>query len=213
MFTLSLFCIAAFQTIPVYREGGYLLQRCALAFFMTLTYLNIKSIKKEHIMDNEEILPNKSLRKLDVLFLHNDVLNRDKNLQRQLIEWARELMAECREEWYEIHNTTIEAVAANDRKIQARKRGKARDNKYAPFRKYFKNLQRQKFKEYSDTGRQLKANAFLNWFWENKPIHIEIPYKKSNQYHKLMRLAQENNREFKKVPIECNGSLLQTMGA
>lgn len=79
-----------------------------------------------------------------------------------------------------------------------KKRGKARDNEYAPFREYFKNLQQQKFIEFKNAGLVLKASEFLHWFLENKIEEIVIPYKKSNQYHKLIGLAQENNREFKK---------------
>jgi hypothetical protein len=44
----------------------------------------------------------------------------------------------------------------------------------------------------------MTANGFVTWFLENIPDEIIIPYKESNQYHKLIRLAEENNREFKK---------------
>lgn len=109
-----------------------------------------------------------------------------------------DMMNEAREEWGKLHATTIDAVVQKDRKTQAKKRGKARDNKYAPFRKYFKNLQQQKFIEFKNAGLVLKASEFLRWFLENKIEEIVIPYKKSNQYHKLIGLAQENNRGFKK---------------
>ena len=36
----------------------------------------------------------------------------------------------------------------------------------------------------------------------NEAKEIVIPYKKSNQYHKLIGLAQANNREFIKA-FEC----------
>ena len=97
-----------------------------------------------------------------------------------------------------LHFATDYAVITEDRKSQAKKRGKARDNKYAPFRKYFKNLQQQKFIEFKNAGLVLKASEFLYWFLENKTEEIVIPYKKSNQYYKLIGLAQDNNREFKK---------------
>ena len=77
-----------------------------------------------------------------------------------------------------LHFATDYAVIAEDRKSQAKKRGKARDNKYAPFRKYFKNLQQQKFIEFKNAELVLKASEFLYWFLENQTEEIVIPYKK-----------------------------------
>ena len=107
-----------------------------------------------------------------------------------------------REEWGVLHATTIEAVVVEDRKAQAKKRGKARDNKYAPFREYFKNLQQRRFNEYQKAGQRLSANRFVEWFLENTAENIEIPYRQSNLKNKLIQLAQANNREFKKA-FEC----------
>lgn len=105
-------------------------------------------------------------------------------------------------EWSALHATTIEAVVIEDRKAQAKKRGKARDNKYAPFREYFKNLQQRRFNEYQKAGQRLSANRFVEWFLENTAENIEIPYRQSNLKNKLIQLAQTNNREFKKA-FEC----------
>lgn len=149
-------------------------------------------------MDYKEILPPLALRKFDAICLHNEYLHQNKELQQQILDCMVDMMNEAREEWGKLHATTIDAVVQKDRKTQAKKRGKARDNKYAPFRKYFKNLQQQKFIEFKNAGLVLKASEFLRWFLENKIEEIVIPYKKSNQYHKLIGLAQENNRGFKK---------------
>lgn len=108
------------------------------------------------------------------------------------------MLEEARTDWSDLHNTVLDAVITCDRKQEALKRGKARDNKYAPFREYFRNLQEQKFIEYQKSGKKMTANSFVAWFLENIPDEIIIPYKESNQYHKLIRLAEENNREFKK---------------
>lgn len=149
-------------------------------------------------MDFKEIIPITALRKFDAICLHNKYLHQNKELQQQILDCMVDMMNEAREEWGKLHATTIDAVVQKDRKTQAKKRGKARDNKYAPFRKYFKNLQQQKFIEFKNAGLVLKASEFLRWFLENKIEEIVIPYKKSNQYHKLIGLAQENNRGFKK---------------
>ncbi len=48
------------------------------------------------------------------------------------------------------------------------------------------------------SGSKLTANSFVDWFLENK-TDIQIPYVEQNQKHKLRQLAQQNNREFKKL--------------
>lgn len=48
------------------------------------------------------------------------------------------------------------------------------------------------------SGSKLTANSFVDWFLENK-TNIQIPYVKQNQKNKLRQLAQQNNREFKKL--------------
>ncbi len=148
----------------------------------------------------EETIPGKSLRKLNSLFLHNKELLKNKKLQQEIIAWAKEMQAESWAEWCEMRATSTDAAIKIDRKQQAINRGKQRDRKYAPFRDYFKSLQRQHFKEHKKLNIPLIASQFVEWFLKNKPSEIEIPYKKSNQYHKLLNLARENNREFKNYP-------------
>ena len=153
-------------------------------------------------MDFKEVIPNKALRKFDEMCLHNEYLHKNKELQQQILSWAADMLKEAREKWGALHATTIEAVVVEDRKAQAKKRGKARDNKYAPFREYFKNLQQRRFNEYQKAGQRLSANRFVEWFLENTAENIEIPYRQSNLKNKLIQLAQANNREFKKA-FEC----------
>lgn len=145
----------------------------------------------------EEIIPGKSLRKLNSLFLHNKELYKNEKLQQEIVAWAKEMLTESRAEWCSMRATTIDAVIKTDRKQQAINRGKQRDKKYSPFRDYFKSLQYQHFTEHRKQGKNLVACQFAEWFLANKLSDIEIPYKKSNQYHKLLDLARENNREFK----------------
>jgi len=108
-------------------------------------------------------------------------------------------LKEAREDWGKLQATTIDAVVQEDRKAQAKKRGKARDNKYAPFRAYFKNLQWHRFNEYYKQGQEMSANSFVTWFLAYNQTDIEIPYRQSNLKSKLIQLAQANNREFKKA--------------
>ena len=153
-------------------------------------------------MDYKEFLPPRALRKFDAICLHNEYLHQNKALQQQLLDCMADMMTEAREYWSKLHATTIDAVITEDRKSQAKKRGKARDNKYAPFREYFKNLQQSRFNEYQKAGQRLSANRFVEWFLENKAENIEIPYRQSNLKSKLIQLAQANNREFIKA-FEC----------
>ena len=153
-------------------------------------------------MDFKEVIPITALRKFDAMCLYSHKLHQDRELQQQILSWAADMLTEAREEWGALHATTIEAVVIEDRKAQAKKRGKARDNKYAPFREYFKNLQQRRFNEYQKAGQRLSANRFVEWFLENTAENIEIPYRQSNLKNKLIQLAQANNREFKKA-FEC----------
>ncbi len=108
------------------------------------------------------------------------------------------MLEEARADWSDLHNTVLNAVITCDRKSEAIKRGQARDKKYAPFREYFKDLQQKHFFEYAKRGKKMTANGFVGWFLENIPDEVIIPYKPSNQYNKLIKLAEENNREFRK---------------
>ena len=65
---------------------------------------------------DEEIIPIKSLRKLDYIFLHNIEIRENQLLQNEILKWAKELVTDCRQEWSEIHATTIDAIIACDRK-------------------------------------------------------------------------------------------------
>ena len=152
-------------------------------------------------MDFKEIIPIIDLRKFDAMCLHNPKLRQDREFQYQILNWAADMLTEAREDWGELHATTIDAVVQEDRKAQAKKRGKARDNKYAPFREYFKKVQKEKFDEALKNGSRLTANGFAHWFLKNRENDIQIPYEEGNKLHKLIRLAEANNREFK-TPIE-----------
>ena len=153
-------------------------------------------------MDFKEVIPLKALRKFDSMCLHNEYLHQNKEFQQQILSWAADILVEDREEWKEIHTMTIDAGIKIDRKEQAKKRGKARDNKYAPFREYFKQVQKEKFDEALKNGRKLTANGFAHWFLKNRTNDMKIPYTENNKLQKLIRLAEANNREFK-TPIEC----------
>ena len=148
--------------------------------------------------DEEEFIPHKSERKLADLFRKEPLLNQNKELQDKIIFLIKETLKEARDEWCDIRATTLAAIITCDRKAEAIKRGKARDKKYKPFREYFENLQRKHFLECIKIDKKMTANSFVAWFLENKPNEIIIPYKESNQYHKLIRLAEENNRKFRK---------------
>lgn len=149
-------------------------------------------------MTDKETLPLKAARKLDMLILHNEALAKDKSLQEKIVAWSLDMLEEAYTEWRDIQTTIVDSIIICDRKKEALKRGKARDKKYAPFREYFKDLQEQKFIEYRKSGTKMTANCFVRWFLKNTPKEVIIPYKPSNQYNKLIKLAEENNRELKK---------------
>ncbi|HBO50155.1 MAG TPA: hypothetical protein DD619_05180 [Alphaproteobacteria bacterium] len=150
-------------------------------------------------MDDEEIIPPQMLGELKLLFIQHKALRNSKELQLQIIEWAKRLLVESRKEWSDMHTSLLDAVIQTDRRAEAQRKSKERDKKYAPFREYFKKLQQEKYLLAQNSGGKLTANGFVEWFLKNKAQNIEIPYVKQNQKNKLRQLAQQNNREFKKA--------------
>lgn len=149
-------------------------------------------------MNYKEIIPFRALRKFDAICLHNEYLHQNKELQQQLLSWAADMLLEAREEWGELHNDTIEAVIKCHTSSEAKRKSEIKDQKYAPFREYFKQIQQEKYEFALQNGSKLTANSFVDWFLGNK-TDIQIPYVEQNQKHKLRQLAQQNNREFKKL--------------
>ena len=149
-------------------------------------------------MTDKETLPFKAARKLNMLIMHNNALAKDKSLQEKIIAWALDMLEEARTDWSDLHNTVLDAVITCDRRKEAKRKALIKDEKYAPFREYFKNLQYKKFISYQKRGKMLSASTFVRYFLKNKAQLVDIPYKNSNWEIKLNQLAQANNREFKK---------------
>ena len=149
-------------------------------------------------MDFKEAIPITALRKFDVMCLHSHKLRQDRELQQQILNWAADMLLEAREEWEELHNDTIESVIKCHTSSEAKRKSEIKDQKYAPFREYFKQIQQEKYEFALQNGSKLTANSFVDWFLENK-TDIQIPYVEQNQKNKLRQLAQQNNREFKKL--------------
>lgn len=148
------------------------------------------------------VIPSKSLRKMDDLIRRYKGRNVDTKFENELVVWAKNLIEECREEWNSLRKCTIDSLVKNNRRLEALRRGKCRDKRYAPFREYYKQVQYQKFVEYQKAGNNLTANSFAVWFLKNNSDKNIIPYKPTNQLSKLIQLAQRNNREFRSA-IEC----------
>ena len=149
-------------------------------------------------MDFKEVIPITALRKFDVMCLHSPKLRQDRKLQQQILNWAADMLIEAREECGELHNDTIESVIKCHTSSEAKRKSEIKDQKYAPFREYFKQIQQEKYEFALQNGSKLTANSFVDWFLENK-TDIQIPYVEQNQKNKLRQLAQQNNREFKKL--------------
>ena len=149
-------------------------------------------------MDFKEVIPITALRKFDAICLHNEYLHQNKALQQQLLDCMADMITEAREHWGDIHATTIDAVIKTHHREKAHKGAVVRDKKYAEFREKFAEIQREKYKETLQIGIKLTANSFVDWFLANK-TDIQIPYVEQNQKNKLRQLAQQNNREFKKL--------------
>jgi hypothetical protein len=150
-------------------------------------------------MDFHEIIPFKALRKFDAMCMHNGYLHQNKDFQQQILSWAADVLAEAREYWRELHNDTIESVIECHTRSEAKRKSDIKDQKYAPFREYFKKVQREQFDIALQNGAKVTANSFVELFLANKANEMQIPYVEQNQKNKLRQLAQQNNREFKKL--------------
>ena len=150
-------------------------------------------------MNYKEIIPIKALRKFDEMCLHNKYLHRNKEFQQQILSWAADVLAEAREYWKELHNDTIESVIECHTRSEAKRKSNIKDQMYAPFREYFKKVQREQFDIALQNGAKVTANSFVEWFLANKVNEMQIPYVEHNKKNKLRQLAQQNNREFKKL--------------
>ena len=93
----------------------------------------------------------------------------------------------------------MDAVIKTHHRKKAHKGAVVRDKKYAQLREKFAEIQKEKYKEAIQVGIKLTANGFVEWFLENKANEMQIPYIEQNQKNKLRQLAQQNNREFKKL--------------
>ncbi|MBP5215001.1 MAG: hypothetical protein J6Y91_01090 [Alphaproteobacteria bacterium] len=150
-------------------------------------------------MDYKEIIPFKALRQFNAMCLHNEYLHQNREFQQQILSWAVELLKEAREDWGKLHATTMDAVIKTHHREKAHRGAVVRDKKYAQFRKKFAEIQKEKYKEALQIGIKLTANSFVEWYLANKVKEMQIPYVEHNKKNKLRQLAQQNNREFKKL--------------
>ena len=127
------------------------------------------------------------------------ILLQNKELQQQLLDCMVDMLIKSREEWEKLRNDTIKSVIKHHTSSEAKRKSEIKDQKYAPFREYFKQIQQEKYESALLNGSKLTANSFVDWFLENKANDIQIPYIEQNQKNKLRQLAQANNREFKKL--------------
>ena len=164
--------------------------------FLKTSMANIQSTPDDFLLSNNH------LRLLDRIFIsHHQQCNLN-ILKQQIIDWMAMVLSEERENWSELKENLVQTLYSLDKKAEAVKRAKARDEKYAPFRAEFKQTQYKQFLKYQKSGKKLTANAFVLWFLKYKTKSIKIPYCETNQKNKLIQLAQANNREFKKA-FEC----------
>lgn len=145
------------------------------------------------------IISSKHLRLLDNIFRKHYLPDASPDFQKQIIKWAKVVLSEERKNWAESRADLIDIWWHLNRKEEAQKRAIAKNKRYEPFKKVFKKLQKQQIEKYQKADKTLSANAFVMWFMKNKADSMKIPYLKSNQTNQLIKLAQINNREFKKL--------------
>ncbi len=156
-------------------------------------------VEPELLLSASSAIELDKLRQLDFIFLQFKQNQDIKVLQQHIINWMTLTLADERLHWQDSRKESVEVLCQINRFQEAQKRAQSRDKKYAPFREYFKRLQKQRFDKYMKSGKKMTANSFVLWFLKNKATKISIPYRQSNWESKLNQLAQANNREFKKA--------------
>ena len=160
---------------------------------------NALNVDVDLLLDSTMSMDNQDMYWLrNILQNHKTEINFSQ-LQAQIMNLINIILYKNREQWSEIRKDSIESLCKCERKNCARKARKLRDEKYAPFREYFKKIQYEKFMQYHQVGKTLSANYFAMWYLTYKSEDMPIPYVKQNIANKLVQLAQYNNREFKKL--------------
>lgn len=161
-----------------------------------------------NINNNGYILSDKHLRLLNNIFRKQHHSYDLSELQMQILDWAQAMLSDERKEWGKLRANSVDTLYLLKKKEEAHKRAAVKNKRYEPFKKIFKQLQEEQFRKYQRAGKVLSANAFVKWFQHNKVSSITIPYLESNQTNQLIKLAQINNREFKKLlNAEADASL------
>lgn len=151
------------------------------------------------LQEDVYIISSKHLRHLDNIFRKQCYPCNLIELQKQILDWAKLLLLDERREWSELRNNSVDVLCRLDRKEEARQRAVVKNKRYEPFKEEFKQFQKTQFRKFQKAGKVLSANAFVKWFLQNKADKMNIPYQESNLTNQLIKLAQINNREFKKL--------------
>lgn len=89
------------------------------------------------------IISNKHLQLLDNIFRTRHLSRDVSELQMQIIKWAEIVLSEERKNWTESREDLTDIWRCLDRKEEARKRAAAKNRRYEPFKKTFKQLQKR----------------------------------------------------------------------
>ena len=156
-------------------------------------------VESELLLSANSVIEIDKLRLLDFILRKFNQNQDSKALQSQITNWIILTLTDEIRHWQDSRKESVEVLCKINRSQEAQKRAQSRDKKFAPFREYFKKIQRQRFNKHMKLGKKLTANGFVLWFIKTKATKISIPYRQSNWESKLNQLAQANNREFKKA--------------
>ena len=196
---ISLETLAAKTKIPIQTLGIIENSSSELITPEISKLANYFRIEPELLLSANGVIESSNLRKLNFIFRQFNKNQDAKILQQQITNWMILTLTNERLYWQDSRKNAVEVLCKINRSQEAQKRALSRDKKYAPFREYFKKIQRKRFNKYMKLGKKMTASSFVLWFLEHKAAGISIPYRQSNLKNKLNQLALANNREFKKA--------------
>ena len=125
-------------------------------------------VEPELLLSASSVIEIDKLRKLDFIFRQFNQTQDTKALQSQITNWIILTITDERQHWQKSRKESVEVLCKINRSQEAQKRAQSRDKKFAPFREYFKKIQRQRFNKYMKLGKKLTANGFVLWFIKNQ---------------------------------------------
>ena len=119
--------------------------------------------------DDNYILSNRHIRLLDIIFKQNYKQCSPSDFEKLVLNWASTVLSDEREEWEQNRAESAHVLYRLEKKSDAIKRAKCRDNKYASFREHLKGFKKISSWNLERPENSSKQIILHRGFWQMKP--------------------------------------------